>query len=383
MRLTVAHLNGSTTDVRLGCHRHNAGQLLQLLGLQDCRLVYKGKVLAPETPLDETDVVIKSGSTLYTAHMLVGGGGDGGCIPTRRDCIVSIKATEKEAENVAGRLATIERWQKCSMTYEDLKIGKIVTDGLGNLFNRSAIVEALMDAKLAKEPLAGGFHHIRSLKDVLEVKLTRTKASMKRTRKLHGEDLDYHSQVSVICPITQQRAGGGHQFICVRSCGCVMSQKGLLIMMKSSNNCPVCDKRLPEKKSPYNYIPLVCPKTRWDRLRKFLAKKDGKKENKRKRKLALLEDKQQHSKLNNNKTPPAGVSALHATPTPSPAHPASPTPAEVATTEPKRKKSKKWSRAEQEMVDAHELKKKNNKVYKSLFTNDRRSRRITGPGGLF
>jgi len=350
MRLTVAHLNGSTTDVRLGCHRHNAGQLLQLLA--ESRT-----------------------STLYTAHKLVGGGGDGGCIATRRDCIITIKATEKEAENVAGRLATVERWQKCQMTNEDLK-EPIVTDGLGNLFNRSAIVEALMEAKLANKPLlAGGFHHIRSLKDVLQVKLTRTKAAMKRAHKLHGEEMDYHSHISVVCPITQQRAGGGQQFICVRSCGCVISQKGLLIMMKSSNDCPVCDKRLPEKKSPYNYIPLISPKTKWDRLRKMLAKRDEKNTKKRKRKLALREGKQQHSKLNNNNTP-ARVSTLQVTPTPSPAHPASPTPAEVPSTAPKRKKRKKWK------VDAHELKKKNSKVYQSLFTNGRESY-LTGPGGLF
>jgi hypothetical protein len=81
-------------------------------------------------------------------------GCDGGTIPRRVEMVkVAKKVPKLDEENVA-RI----RWQTCALTEQPLR-EPIVTDELGNVMNREAVLEGLVNKSLGKR-----FKHIKSVK---------------------------------------------------------------------------------------------------------------------------------------------------------------------------------------------------------------------------
>ena len=106
-----------------------------------------------------------SGATVHLTGRLPGGGGDGGSTGAEsRSCYLEMYAGKK-TEKVDPAEELMAKWTRCHLTGEPLS-PPVVVDELGNLYNKDAIVHALLHKTL---PSALSF--IASIKHVIEVKL--------------------------------------------------------------------------------------------------------------------------------------------------------------------------------------------------------------------
>ncbi|KAJ1382405.1 Ubiquitin-like domain superfamily [Sesbania bispinosa] len=155
-----------------------------------------GHPLPEDTPLSSTG--ISPLSTLVLRSRLRGGGGDGGATGAEsRDCYLNMYA-EKKPDKVDPNEQRLSKWLNCALSNEPLR-EPCVIDKLGNIFNKEALVEALLGKKLPKE-----FGHIKGLKDMITVRLLRFQ----------------------------------YKFFALRKCGHVLSAKALKEIKSSS--CLVC-----------------------------------------------------------------------------------------------------------------------------------------------
>eukprot|EP01097_Dermamoeba_algensis_P008087 TRINITY_DN5255_c0_g1_i1.p1 TRINITY_DN5255_c0_g1~~TRINITY_DN5255_c0_g1_i1.p1 ORF type:complete len:302 (-),score=42.78 TRINITY_DN5255_c0_g1_i1:147-1052(-) len=146
-------------------------------------------------------------------------GCDGGSIPTRIELVKTKEPPKKADPNEVGRV----KWTSCPISNEPLG-DKVVSDELGNIFNKESIVQTLLQKKKIK-----GFKHIKHLKDVFELKLTPNPA--------YGKTEEFFKW---LCPITLMAASPKHKFTALRSCGCVLSDRALKEC--PSSECLVCGK---------------------------------------------------------------------------------------------------------------------------------------------
>jgi hypothetical protein len=131
--------------------------------------------------------------------------------------------------DTAGRML----WSTCDLSKQSLK-NPIVLCPLGFLFNKEAVVRALIDKNLPKE-----HSQIRSLKDLRSVILTPNKA--------YDEARSDNSTSPFECPIMGVPANGINRFVAL-SCGHVISQRAVKESCSKDNDalnaCPVCSKPL-------------------------------------------------------------------------------------------------------------------------------------------
>ncbi|OQR92422.1 hypothetical protein ACHHYP_03717 [Achlya hypogyna] len=140
-------------------------------------------------------------------------GNDGGVIAVKRKFMRH--GQKKQRDEQADQKALREkRTTLCALTDEPLA-EPIVADKLGNLFNKVALLERLLDRTLPEQ-----FGYIRSMKDVAGCKFYRDEAGA------------FH------CPITMQIFNGKHPFVVLKKCGCVLSEKALKEV--KSKECLMC-----------------------------------------------------------------------------------------------------------------------------------------------
>ncbi|CAL0307073.1 unnamed protein product [Lupinus luteus] len=184
-----------------------------------------GKPLLDETPLLTTQFA--PFSTLLLRSRLFGGGGDGGATGAEsRDCYLNMYA-EKKPDKVDPNEQRLSKWLNCALSNEPLR-EPCVIDNLGNIFNKVALVEALIGKKLPKE-----FGHIKGLKDMINVKLD----------LIPGVD-DGISGAKFQCPIAGLEFNGKYRFFALRNCGHVLSAKASKEVKSSC--CLVCHKEFEE-----------------------------------------------------------------------------------------------------------------------------------------
>ncbi|KAJ8768238.1 hypothetical protein K2173_021178 [Erythroxylum novogranatense] len=176
-------------------------------------------------PVDESTQIsrfdISPLSTLVLRSRLYGGGGDGGATGAEsRDCYLKMYA-EKKPDKVDPNEQRLSKWLNCALSNEPLA-EPCVIDRLGNVFNKEALVEALIGKKLPK-----GFGYIKGLKDMINIKL----------EPIRGEELN---NGRFQCPITGLEFNGKYKFYALRNCGHVLSAKALKEVKSSS--CFVCYK---------------------------------------------------------------------------------------------------------------------------------------------
>ncbi|CAI0427438.1 unnamed protein product [Linum tenue] len=183
-----------------------------------------GKLLADDSiPVGSPQVPALS--TLTLRHRLRGGGGDGGATGAEsRDCYLKMYA-EKKPDKIDPNEQRLSKWVNCALSYETLR-QPCVMDRLGNVFNKEALVEALIGKKLPK-----AFNHIRGLKDMIDVKLEPIPG---------GESNNAWFQ----CPITGLEFNGTYKFFALRKCGHVLSAKALKEV--KSKACLVCYREFDE-----------------------------------------------------------------------------------------------------------------------------------------
>ncbi|CAG9818276.1 unnamed protein product [Phaedon cochleariae] len=156
-------------------------------------------------------------------------GCDGGTIP-RRDELVRVKK-KPEVKDKDAELAF--KWRCCTITQEILS-EPIVVCHLGKLYSKMSLIEALLD----RTTLPEACRHIKSLKDVKDVKLTNNPEFKGGEDKKEGS-LD-HRSAPYVCPVLSLEMSGKSRFVALWSCGCVFSERALKEI--GTKNCHKCTK---------------------------------------------------------------------------------------------------------------------------------------------
>ncbi|KAF3665983.1 hypothetical protein CQW23_16361 [Capsicum baccatum] len=186
-------------------------------------------------PMKESTLLCSSGispfSTLVLRLRLRGGGGDGGATGAEsRDCYLKMYATKKP-DKIDPNEIRLSRWLNCALSNEPLK-HPVVVDKLGNLFNKEALVEALLKKSVPKQ-----FGYVKGLKDMIPVELDVIPG--KEDRGLgDGEGTGFQ------CPVTGLEFNGKYKFFALKGCGHVLSAKALKEVKSSA--CLVCHKEIVE-----------------------------------------------------------------------------------------------------------------------------------------
>ena len=138
-------------------------------------------------------------------------GNDGGSIPDRTSQI----RVKKRKRRINRMEIQKTKSNLCSMTKEQLR-KPIVGDRLGQLYNKTSVIEYLLNKNKPK-----GFEHIKSLKNVKELKCT-------------INDNGY-----IQCQISQEEFSGLNKFFFLWTCGCVFSKTAMdeLGIKKKCINC--------------------------------------------------------------------------------------------------------------------------------------------------
>ncbi|KAJ7955612.1 Protein RTF2-like [Quillaja saponaria] len=185
-----------------------------------------GKPLSDYTPVLNSQIT--PFSTLILRSRLCGGGGDGGATGAEsRDCYLNMYA-EKKPDKVDPNEQRLSKWMNCALSNEPLR-EPCVVDRLGNIFNKEALVEALLGKKLPKE-----FGHIKGLKDMIKIQLDMIPKP---------EDVDPGTRFQ--CPISGLEFNGKYKFFALKNCGHVLSAKALKEVKSSS--CLVCHEEFSER----------------------------------------------------------------------------------------------------------------------------------------
>ncbi|KAJ7955618.1 Protein RTF2-like [Quillaja saponaria] len=185
-----------------------------------------GKPLSDYTPVLNSQIT--PFSTLILRSRLCGGGGDGGATGAEsRDCYLNMYA-EKKPDKVDPNEQRLSKWMNCALSNEPLR-EPCVVDRLGNIFNKEALVEALLGKKLPKE-----FGHIKGLKDMIKIQLDMIPGA---------EDVGAGTRFQ--CPISGLEFNGKCKFFALKNCGHVLSAKALKEVKSSS--CLVCHEEFSER----------------------------------------------------------------------------------------------------------------------------------------
>ncbi|VDB85117.1 unnamed protein product [Peniophora sp. CBMAI 1063] len=210
-------------------------------------------------------------------------GNDGGSIPDRRDLVKSKKKAEQADKNNQTRA----RWFYCALSKAPL-VEPIVSDALGQLYNKDAILEFLLDrgAYGDGEEICG---HIKSLKDVKTLKLTPVTSVREGASE---EDVPKFQ-----CPLSQKAMTGHVPFVYLVPCGCVMSQAGFRALSTTPpaspsggpqlDVCPQCATKFDREKDVRQINP---PEEESTRLRLALAAAKAQKKSKKRKSEAVSDD---------------------------------------------------------------------------------------------
>ncbi|PKK25075.1 replication termination factor 2 domain containing 1 [Columba livia] len=125
---------------------------------------------------------------------------------------------DKNAELVA-------RWYYCALSQEKL-CRPIVACELGRLYNKDAVIEFLLDKSPDKTPMEAA-SHIKSIKNVTELKLADNPAWSGDKESIKGDKYDDIQSARFICPVVGLEMNGRHRFCFLRNCGCVFSERAL------------------------------------------------------------------------------------------------------------------------------------------------------------
>lgn len=201
-------------------------------------------------------------------------GGDGGSIPTR-DVLAKTKKAKKTAKQVTFGQSELLNWTHCHLTAEPLT-PPIVCDNLGNLYNKMALIETMINKKMPKS-----LSYIERIsKDTVNCNVTMI------------EKMDPTNGGIFECPISGLIANGKYAFVVLRKCGCFLSERALKNIQKRKE-CLVCGKKMDEMINDYTQIPINSDNQKKDKLFKMmLEQKKTKKHKKKKKKKDVVTKKQ-------------------------------------------------------------------------------------------
>jgi hypothetical protein len=175
------------------------------------RLVYCGKTLPETTSLAEASII--PCALLEILPRLAGGGGDGGSTGAESRSAYLAMYKGKQHDKVNPEEERLAKWTSCSLSGMPLQ-PPCAADELGNLFNKEAVVQALLAKSMPR-----GYGHISSMKHLIDVKLEESQ----------GTAAD--AAVRFACPVNGLPMSGKSKFVIIRgkgaSIGHVVSERAL------------------------------------------------------------------------------------------------------------------------------------------------------------
>ncbi len=156
-------------------------------------------------------------------------GGDGGSTATERKYM---RETKENNSNVvecgkSKKYTQMMRSRTCALSNQPLK-EPIVCCELGNIYNREALIEALLNKSIFT---IKRLSHVRKLKDVRELRLSPNSSSDCQTRanigKIENELSLGRERCPFVCPITGSEFDGLHPFVAIWTTGYVISESAL------------------------------------------------------------------------------------------------------------------------------------------------------------
>jgi len=175
---------------------------------------------------------------------------------------------------------------------EPLKAPIVICE-LGKVYNRSSVIEFLLGEGVfvnkRDELKKNGFGHITSIKNMIEINLTKNEAvdSKKATTNF---DTTAKETGLFICPVTQLETNGMHQFAVIKPCGHVFSEKALNLFQELTA-CWTCN--MPYTKD--DVIPINGTEKQVteleEKMKQRVEREKEKKDKKRKRKEERKQEK--------------------------------------------------------------------------------------------
>ena len=200
---------------------------------------HKGRVLGARSSLVGSGLAMGDVLHVRTAK-LCGGGGDGGSTGAEDRRAWLEMFLEKKPDKVDPREVKKAKWTRCQISGQKL-CPPCVTDALGNLYNKEALLNALLTKSIPPE-----CSYIRGLKDVTAIKLVRNdvltmsgqgmtpatsqeggKSKDKSKVRLDGDVDDVANEFEFQCPITGLEMNGRFRFYAVLPSGHVVSQRAV------------------------------------------------------------------------------------------------------------------------------------------------------------
>ncbi|GLC40062.1 hypothetical protein PLESTF_000933400 [Pleodorina starrii] len=190
------------------------------------RLQHAGASLPDERLLGDV-CSLGPDATLQLSYRLRGGGGDGGSTGAEsRSCYLEMYLGKK-ADKVNPEEERLAKWTRCHLSGEPLA-PPCVVDDLGNLYNKDALIQRLLD-----KTLPPSLSHVTGLKSVMDLKLHRAKPASGPGAS--GSSKTAASQISFqpsndsdfCCPVSGVALNGRYRFVVLRPSGHVVSEKAL------------------------------------------------------------------------------------------------------------------------------------------------------------
>eukprot|EP00051_Salpingoeca_urceolata_P026417 m.477233 g.477233 ORF g.477233 m.477233 type:complete len:292 (-) comp20783_c0_seq1:691-1566(-) len=150
-------------------------------------------------------------------------GCDGGTIPTR-DELVKVKKKPVKLDPLFDLAA---KFKHCAFSGQPLREPMVGCE-LGRLYNKEAILSLLLNRDSVSKEQATIVSHIKSLKDVKELNLTKSR----------DQADDDHLKPTFVCPVTGLELNGLHRFYIFWTCGCVVSERA--VREAPSDTCHKC-----------------------------------------------------------------------------------------------------------------------------------------------
>ncbi|GAX81855.1 hypothetical protein CEUSTIGMA_g9283.t1 [Chlamydomonas eustigma] len=227
-RTVALHCYGDETFLDLKRKLFSSNESLG--STSEMRLLYGGRQLQDEEFVSSKSD-LEHGSTLQLSYRLLGGGGDGGSTGAEsRSCYLEMYLGKK-VEKVNPAEGLYAKWTRCHLTGEPLS-PPVCVDELGNVFNKDAIVHALLH-KSMPPPLA----YITSLKHITPLNLhpnpsrinngsAMTSSSSSTALALKGSS-GPSNESQFCCPVSGVEFNGRYKFVVFKSTGHVVSDKAL------------------------------------------------------------------------------------------------------------------------------------------------------------
>ncbi|KAL3158830.1 hypothetical protein ABBQ32_011556 [Trebouxia sp. C0010 RCD-2024] len=179
----------------------------------------QGRTWPRETSLATAGV--QAGDFIALYQRLRGGGGDGGSTGAEsRSSFLEMYAKKKVAK-VNPVEAKLAKWTRCNLSGEVLH-PPCVADELGNLYNKDAMVQALVT-----KSLPASLSYISSLKHLVDLRLTRNENADKAVNITTQGNFQPSNEAQFVCPITGQELNGRFRFSVLKCTGHVISERAL------------------------------------------------------------------------------------------------------------------------------------------------------------